>query len=130
MSGIASILNINNKDSRPDDIRKLIDPLSFRGKDKINFISEGPLSMLQCMFIATEEDKREILPSKHIDPNIMIASDSRIDNREELVNLLNINNLDLTDSELIVHAYKKWRLNIGKYLIGAFAIIIYDFDKE
>jgi len=130
MSGIASILNISNKDSKPADVRKLIDPLSFRGKDKINFISEGPLSMLQCMFIATEEDKKEILPSKHIDPSIMIASDSRIDNREELINLLNINNLDLTDSEIIVHAYKRWRLNIGKYLIGAFAIIIYDFDRE
>ncbi len=132
MSGIACIFDLDFEDIEisSNDIKKILKPLSFRGKDKIKHLSKGPASMMQCLFIATKEDEKEDLPSIHKNPNIMIVSDVRLDNRAKLIKSLNIRNTAITDSELIVRAYKHWGIDFCKYLIGPFAIIIYDFSKK
>ena len=132
MSGIACIFNLDLEDIEisSSDVKKILKPLSFRGKDKVKYLSKGPVSMMQCLFIATKEDEREELPSVHKDPNIMIISDARLDNRDELIKSLRIKNKTITDSEIIVQAYKLWSVNFCKHLIGPFAVIIYDFSKK
>ena len=132
MSGIACIFDLDFEDIEisSNDVKKILKPLSFRGEDKIKHLSKGPASMMQCLFIATKEDEKEDLPSVHKNPNIMIVSDVRLDNRDKLIRSLDIKNTEITDSELIVQAYKHWDADFCKFLNGPFAIIIYDFFKK
>ena len=94
MSGIACIFDLDFEDIEisSNDVKKILKPLSFRGEDKIKHLSKGPASMMQCLFIATKEDEKEDLPSVHKNPNIMIVSDVRLDNRDKLIRSLDIKN--------------------------------------
>lgn len=74
----------------------------------------------------TKEDKNEILPYYDEVNKLFITADVILDNREELIKLLNIENRDITDSQLILKAYLKWKDDCAKYLLGDYAFVIFD----
>ena len=58
---------------------------------------------------------------------MFIISDAILDNRKELIKIFNniedkINNT-ITDSELILMAYRKWGEDCPKYLLGDFNFV-------
>jgi asparagine synthase (glutamine-hydrolysing) len=55
-----------------------------------------------------------------------ITSDSRLDNREELLSRLGLLSPESTDAELIHGAYEKWGRGCVDYLEGDFAFAIWD----
>jgi asparagine synthase (glutamine-hydrolysing) len=56
----------------------------------------------------------------------IISANARLDNREQLLQQLNLNDKEVTDGELILHAYQQWGRACPKYLLGDFAFIIWD----
>ena len=128
MSGIA--LYISKSNHNLDEKRKFIisDSLRFKGPDTKRFIENGNSVFFQNMFFATEEDLNEELPKKI--GNLIICSDSRIDNRPSLLKKLNLDNHLICDSEIIIKSYKKWGEDCVNHLIGAFAFIIYDQKRD
>lgn len=56
----------------------------------------------------------------------IISANARLDNRAQLLQQLNLNYKDVTDSELILCAYQHWGRACPKYLLGDFAFIIWD----
>jgi asparagine synthase (glutamine-hydrolysing) len=66
------------------------------------------------------------------DKRLAITSDAILDNRNELFQKLNIDysiRNDITDNEIILLAYCKWKEDMPKHLNGEFAFMIWD-EKE
>lgn len=79
--------------------------------------------------IFTKEAYNEKLPYYDNDEKILITADAIIDNREELFIDLKIDlNMrhSITDSQLILEAYKKWGHGCTNHLIGDFTFAIWE----
>lgn len=61
--------------------------------------------------------------------NKLFLSDSRLDNRDELISLLG-KNAQCSDANILLSAYEKWGKNCLQYIIGDFAFIIWDIDNQ
>lgn len=81
----------------------------------------------------TPQSVDEKLPVYNERYELAITSDAIIDNRDELFHLLQIDREkcdQITDSDLILAAYRKWGADTPKYLIGDYAFIIWDPQKR
>ncbi|MFC0213219.1 asparagine synthase-related protein [Paenibacillus chartarius] len=77
----------------------------------------------------TPESVNERLPFYEERHQVAITADAIIDNRAELVQLLQIESSmrdRITDSELILGAYLKWGVRAPRFLVGDFAFMIWD----
>lgn len=79
----------------------------------------------------TSESLTEILPYYDESSGLTITADAIIDNRSELINLLNIPKDNcVSDSQLILLAFEKWGKDCINHLIGDFAFAIWDEKKK
>ena len=81
----------------------------------------------------TSESVGEKLPYYDYEKQLAITADAIIDNREELVDQLQIKDIyktKITDSELILLAYHKWGEEAPKFLVGDFAFVIWDEKQQ
>ncbi len=133
MSGFITIYNINQESIDKNLVNSLTQSLKFRGPDKQNTWVDGQIGMGHALFKTTYEAEYENQPAS-IDNNIWITCSARIDDRENLVNKMGMNkkiNLTKTpDSELILHAYKMWGEECLAHLLGDFAFVIWDQQKQ
>ncbi|EIT86519.1 asparagine synthase [Fictibacillus macauensis ZFHKF-1] len=81
----------------------------------------------------TEEAVGEELPYWERERNVVITADAIIDNRDELFASLQVpiqEQRHMTDSQLILSAYKKWGEDCPNYLVGDFAFMIWDEREQ
>ena len=63
--------------------------------------------------------------------NYIISADCRLDNRIELRSKLNLpRDVVISDSELIICAYEKWRTSCVDYFIGDFSFALWDAKSQ
>lgn len=131
MSGIVGIFYRDGKSADPDLIKKMNDRIVHRGPDGNNLLCEGPIAFGHQMLHTTPESLQEELPFMDEDSGLVITSDARIDNREELSKHLRLeNNEHVPDSLFILKAYEKWGDSCPEKLLGDFVFVIWDPDKE
>ncbi len=133
MSGFITIYNTNGEPVDRSLIYSLTQTLKFRGPDQQNVWVDGNIGMGHALFKTTFEAEYENQPAT-IDNKIWITCSARIDDRENLVNKMGLKrSLDLSktpDCELILHAYRKWGEECLDHLLGDFAFVIYDKEKQ
>lgn len=81
----------------------------------------------------TPESVNERLPFRDEQSGLVITADAIIDNRGQLFEQLEIGRdrrSGITDSELILLAYRKWGPETPHYLIGDFAFVIWDASRK
>jgi asparagine synthase (glutamine-hydrolysing) len=81
----------------------------------------------------TPESVNERLPFRDEQSGLVITADAIIDNRGQLFEQLEIGRdrrNEITDSELILLAYRKWGPETPRYLIGDFAFVIWDASRR
>lgn len=81
----------------------------------------------------TKQSTHEILPAYNPIRGLAITADAIIDNREELMEQLQVaRNLrsDMTDSEILLLAYDRWSEQMPEKLVGDFAFVIWDERKQ
>lgn len=81
----------------------------------------------------TPESVHDRQPCREEGQGLVIAADAIIDNREELFGRLQIEHARrqrMTDSDLILAAYRKWGEDAPNYLIGDFAFVLWDEEKR
>lgn len=132
MSGIAGIYYL---DSSPvvDEVDRMVEAMKHRGPDGVNVWKGSSVGLGHCMLVATPEDQHESLPFVDRSENLVITADARIDNRENLIESLEVPKYDgrpITDSELILASYKKWGKNCPQNIIGAFSFAIWDKRED
>jgi len=128
VSGIAGVYHLNG---RPvgEGLGRMLDAMEHRGPDGTDTWRDGSVGLGHLMLETTPEDRYESLPLVDRSGNYAVTADARIDNRKELTKRLGIRCPDdrpITDTELILAAYKRWGRDCPKELLGAFAFAVWD----
>lgn len=124
MSAIFGIISKYGKLVEPQFAETMKKTLQHRAVDGKGFYQTDTAFIGHYKFISNIHQKKEQQPIE--DEFYIIAADARIDNREELIKLLEIKLLDVSDAYLILKAYNKWKRNCTDHLAGEFAFVIYN----
>ena len=129
MSGIVGIFNRDGAPVDRDTLQRMTDAMIRRGPDAQRIWSDGPVGLGHAALFTTLEAERENQPAT-LDGQVWITADARIDEWDHLRRTLVANGRDIpgdvTDVELILHAYHAWGENCVDHLIGDFAFAIWD----
>lgn len=109
---------------------ELIAALSPRRKaDAEGIWLQGPFLLAQTSTLDATKSSLEEVPCRCPESGLVIASWARIDNRNELLCILELPK-NSTDAQLILAAYRHWGENCVLHLIGDFSFAIADPATE
>lgn len=133
MSAIFGIYNINGKPVHNSLIERMSNTLSHRGSDNKGIWTDKFVGFGHRMLCTTQESIEEKLPKSIDTNNLVITADARIDNREDLLKQLELkafSDQSISDSEIILYSYRKWGEDCPQKLLGDFAFVIWDKQKQ
>jgi asparagine synthase (glutamine-hydrolysing) len=133
MSGIMGIYYRDERLVAGKDLEQMVKVLTHRGPDGAGIWYQGLVGLGHCMLWTTAESLNEKLPLVSQTGNVVLTADARIDNRDELISILNLDDrlsTQFTDSELILAAYEKWGECCPEKLLGDFAFALWDSHKQ
>jgi asparagine synthase (glutamine-hydrolysing) len=133
LSAIFGIFYLDGRPVAPEILEGMKMTLSHRGPDGSAVWREGPVGLGHLMLHMTPESLHESLPLKNASGDLVITADARIDNREELFEVLAVPHPERTgmpDSTLILRAYEKWGEECPKHLLGDFVFAVWDGRKR
>lgn len=129
MSGIAGIYNLDGQPAGRAFLERMMSRIAHRGSDGLGYWIHGPVALGHRMLCTTPESLRERQPLSDETGILCLALDGRIDNRAELISNLQARGAKLrtdTDAEIVLAAYRHWGEDCPRYLIGDFALVIWD----
>ncbi|MDQ0217476.1 lasso peptide isopeptide bond-forming cyclase [Peribacillus cavernae] len=133
MSAIAGIYNCNNEPIHIEHINGMMESLQHYPADDIQVWRKENIFLGCHAQWITPESIGEQQPYYDYERKIVITADSIIDNRDELFDRLQIEpsrRKTMSDSQLILLAYHKWGEESPKHLIGDFAFMLWDENKQ
>jgi asparagine synthase (glutamine-hydrolysing) len=133
MSAVVGIFYIDGKPVTDTELNNMLEWLRHRGSDGLGIWKCGSIGLGHRMLWTTPESLHERLPFRDGSADLVITADARIDNRDELIRILEISDLaleEISDSQLILAAYKKWGERCVDKLLGDFAFAIWDQRKQ
>lgn len=133
MSSICGAVYLNHENVCKDRIVSMMNLLSVHPYDKSSVWNEGSAFLGCNLQYITKESRIEVLPRKDVISGLSITADALIDNRAELFSKLNIPQEErklMTDSELILRAYKRFGKNCPKHIEGDYAFAIWDYYNQ
>ncbi|BAZ43120.1 putative asparagine synthase [Chondrocystis sp. NIES-4102] len=133
MSAIAGIYYNDDTTVDPQHLIAINELLAHRGLDDSGIWQDNCIGLAHRMLWTTPESLREKLPYISENEEFVITADARIDNREELIKLLAIADIDaetITDSQLILSSYQYWGEACVDKLLGDFAFAIWDKQQQ
>lgn len=155
MSGICGIIYFDGREVN-EELQLMIHPLSHRGPDGIKLYRKGSVGLAHLMLHVTHESLYEQQPLAD-SSGLILAADARIDNRNELYGRLGLTKTasplrhpdgtiiaeqplshsiqqsisdEPTDAELILAAYRKWGDDLLYHLVGDFAFVLWDENRQ
>ncbi|MCM3901866.1 MAG: asparagine synthetase B, partial [Pyrinomonadaceae bacterium] len=129
---MSAIFGMHYLDDRPvprSYLARMSEVLAHRGPDGSRLWCDGTVGLGQRMLWTTPESLNESLPFQDSSGDFVITTDARLDNRDELISNLDSSGLKvkgITDSELILAAYRQWGECCTEKLLGDFAFAIWD----
>jgi asparagine synthase (glutamine-hydrolysing) len=124
---VSGILGVWNLDGRPVEdalLRTLSARLAHRGLDREGLWIEGPVGLGCQLFCVTPESQSETQPL--VRDGVAVVFDGRLDDRDELLRLLEGVPADAPDSELVLAAYQCFGELLPEKLNGDFALAVWD----
>lgn len=127
MSGIAGVIRFGGQVERRE-LDAMLSTMTRRGPDRQTARCEGEAGFAQALLATTREAGAEVQPWVHPDTACMVVSDSRLDNRPQLLRDLGISRPadDVGDGELLHAAWQRWAEGCADRLRGDFAFAIWN----
>lgn len=102
--------------------------LQRRGPDRQTVYCDANAGFAHALLATTPEATAEGQPWRHPDSGCVVVSDSRLDNRPELLKQLGITRAadDVGDGELLHAAWQRWGSGCADRLRGDFAFVIWN----
>jgi asparagine synthase (glutamine-hydrolysing) len=123
MSGFAGFIRLDDRPLAEADARRMRDAIEHRGGDGSGSWSDARAALVHAMLQTTPESLIETQP--HRDGDLVIAADLRIDNRSELIEVLQIEET-IGDAALVLTSYRRWGSECVRHIEGDFAFAIWD----
>ncbi len=133
MSGIVGLYHLDGQPVERTALDGMLGAIAHRGPDGTASWREGPVGLGHQMLHSTPESLHERLPLTDGSGRLTITADLRIDNRDELIRRLDPPRsigTPVTDSELVLAAYRKWGVDCPEHLLGAFAFALWDAREQ
>src|SRR4030095_13884170 len=132
---MSAITAIYYRDGRPIDRLvpdEMLAILAHRGSDRFAVWCGESVALGHRMSWTTPESLTETLPLSDELTGLVVTADARIDNRDELLDVLSLKGrpAEIADSQLILAAYKKWGERCPEKLVGDFAFAIWDRQNQ
>ena len=125
MSGIAGVIDLNKNSIKNSNFKILRENICYRAHDGFQDYRKDNIALIYAKLCVTEQcvyDKQPIFDKEN---KIYVVSNSRLDNRTELLKKLKLSS-NKTDCELIYAGFLRWRKKVVDYLIGPFSFVIFD----
>lgn len=132
MCGIAGIIKFNSESVSEQEIRKMTGKISHRGPDDSGIFIDGPVGLGHRRLSIIDLSPRGHQPMSDEDGKVWIVFNGEIYNFQQLKVLLDPGtkfNSD-SDTEIIIHLYKKYGPSCLDHLRGMFAFAIWDSGKK
>jgi asparagine synthase (glutamine-hydrolysing) len=129
MSAIVGVFHTDHQSVCPEVIDAMLAALSHRGPDGTGRWCVGSVALGQQHQQVTPESCNEQLPLHDPAAGLVLVADCRLDNRADLGEALAVPHAQrsaISDSQLILLAYKKWGADCVVHLLGAFAFACWD----
>ena len=128
MSGICGCLRLDGREVLEAELAAMTRQLEGRGPEGVRHYQGGSVALGHTLLATTPEALVEQLPLIDSDSGCWITADLRLDNREELFDLLGLHEHGrvIGDGELALRAYLRWGEDCPKHLLGDFAFVIWD----
>ena len=133
MSAILGILQDDTEITHSETIAYMMHALKQYPSDYVRTWHSRGISLGCHAQWITPESVQETLPYYDEEHKLSITADAIIDNREPLFNRLQVEHTSrhhMSDSQLILLAYRKWGIEAPTYLIGDYAFVIWDEAKR
>ena len=126
MSGIAGVFRPGGM-ATATELQAMLGPMARRGPDRQALACHGEVGFGQALLATTPEALAECQPWQHPDSGCLVVSDSRLDNRPQLLRELGIDRPadEVGDGELLHAAWQRWREGCADRLRGDFAFAIW-----
>lgn len=129
MSAIYGIVDLNRKRLESSVKEKMQQRYRDYKIDRYESILEDNVLMGCGIQYITKEAEHEHLPRKSDDNTLYLTADCIIDNRKELLKLLELEE-GASDGDIVFAAYNKWDIKCTDYLIGNYAFVVYNTNAE
>ena len=129
MSGICGIIEAPQKAVTEERFAAMFRCLAHRGPDAQQTWSGQSAALGQLMLHTTTESLHEDLPWRHSESGLVITADLRIDNRQELLDALELKSGPghlIPDSRIVLLAYLKWGKACVEKFSGDFTFAIWN----
>ncbi|HEX2781685.1 MAG TPA: asparagine synthase-related protein, partial [Gemmatimonadaceae bacterium] len=131
MSGIVGMFHLDGRPASPEAVAAMSRAIAHRGIDDAGQACRGPVGLAQRMSVVTPESRDEMQPLSRDGRAVLLVADARIDNRAELTSALGLDpRRAVTDAELILRAWERWRDHCPARLVGDFAFALWDGQAE
>lgn len=133
MSAVVGIYNLKGQPADESTLRAMCNSLAHRGPDGEGIWQTGSVGLGQRMLHVTPESLHDQQPRISTEGPFVLAADARIDNRDELIAALRLSDYPadvLPDSVLILQAYERWGERCPEKLLGAFAFVLWDGQRQ
>jgi len=113
-------------------LKNMTDSITHRGPDDFGFFESPELSLGHRRLSIIDLSKSGKQPMKNEDNTIIISYNGEIYNFMKLKKKLEKNHkfISKTDTEVILHGYEEWGIEILKKLDGMFAFALFDKEKN
>lgn len=127
MSGIAGVLRFGGTVAT-SELAAMLAAMARRGPDRQMARCEGEAGFGHVLLATTPEAFAEVQPWVHPDSGCMVVSDSRLDNRPQLLRELGITRPAdaVGDGELLHAAWQRWAEGCADRLRGDFAFALWN----
>ncbi len=129
MSGICGVFFRDSRPVEPKVIQSMVSAMAWVGPDGASAWHEGPVGLGHLMLCNTPESLLERHPLRSPGGDLTLVSTTRVDNREELLDALEIPRPhwdETTDPELCLRAYARWGEECAGHILGDWAFAVWD----
>ena len=132
MSGIAGVVRLDGGAVTAEQLQAMLASMRRRGPDRRELACFGEAGFAQALLATTPEALAEVQPWQHPHSGCVVVSDSRLDNRPELLRELDILRPadEVGDGELLHAAWQRWGSDCADRLLGDFAFAIWNPSQQ
>ncbi len=129
MSGLCGLIDFGGRPIAPEALAAMADAAAYRGPDGIRHRVAGAAGFAHLALASTPEAVGELQPLTSPDGAVLLVADARLDNRRELIELLDVED-SAGDGELLLAAYLRWGSSCPERLLGDFAFAVWDATRR
>ena len=129
MTALAGVWHFDGRPDAARDCARMLEAQRRYGPDSIGQWSDGGVALGRRLMQVLPEDAYDGQPLIGGAGRYVLVADVRLDNRNELINLLQIPGADAltrSDAAILLAAIERWDKSCLKHLIGDYAFALWD----